>query len=106
MEKSRSKLLKSGNRKTKINRIDSKETSSNLELKARYERLIKENSELDRQITELENQGVTTDLKPHMEILHDYNDMKDLAQMILGYLANTEQVTVGELHRRFRLPVD
>lgn len=106
MDKSRSKPSKSGNRRKKINRIDSKETSSVLELKARYERLIKENSELDRQISELENQGITTDLKPQMEVLHEYNDMKDLAQMVLGYLADAEHVTVGELHRRFGLPMD
>lgn len=105
MDKSRSKS-KSGNSKRKINRIDSKEISSNLELKARYERLLKENSELDRQIQELESKGITTDLKPQMEILHEYNDMKDLAQMVLGYLADAEQVTIGELHRRFRLPMD
>lgn len=106
MDKSRSKLSKSGNSKKKINRIDSKETSSNLELKARYERLLKESSELDRQIQELESKGITTDLKPQMEVLHEYNDMKDLAQMVLGYLADVEHVTIGELHRRFKLPMD
>lgn len=106
MDKSRSKLAKSKNPKKKINRIDSKETSSSLELKARYERLLKESSELDRQIEGLEIKGVTTDLKPQMEILHEYNDMKDLTQMVLGYLADAEQVTVGELHRRFGLPMD
>lgn len=103
MDKSRSKSRGS---KKKINRVDSKETSSILELKARHDRLSRENSDLDRQINELESKGVTTDLKPQMEVLHDYNDMKDLTQMVLGYLADAEHVTVGELHRRFGLPMD
>lgn len=106
MDKSRLKLSKSGNSKKKINRIDSKETSSNLELKARYERLLKEGIELDRQIQEFESKGITTDLKPQMEVLHEYNDMKDLTQMVLGYLADVEHVTAGVLHRRFGLPMD
>lgn len=90
----------------KIHRIDSKETSSNSELKSRYEKLLKEGIELDRQIAEFGKKGITTDLKPQMELLHEYNDMKDLTQMVLGYLADVEHVTVGALHRRFGLPMD
>lgn len=89
-----------------LKKVDSKETSSNLELKSRYEKLLKENAQLDKAIKELEENGVTTDLHPQMDALHEYNEMKDLAQMILGYLADAEHVTVTELHKRFNLPMD
>ncbi|KAG5883044.1 hypothetical protein JTB14_010433 [Gonioctena quinquepunctata] len=91
---------------TIVKRVDSKETSSNLELKSRYERLVKESNQLDKEIGDLEKKGITTDLQPQMTALHEYNDMKDLAQLVLGYLADVELVTITELHRRFDLPLE
>lgn len=105
MDITRSKSSRTRGRK-KINRIDSKETCSIGELKARHDRLTEEITELDRQINELKSKGVTTNLKPQMDVLHQYNDMKDLTQIVLGYIADAEHVTVGELHRRFGLPMD
>lgn len=52
------------------------------------------------------DKGVTEDLKPEMQALHEYNDIKDVTQMILGYLADAENCTVAELHRRYNLPLE
>lgn len=38
--------------------------------------------------------------------LHRYNEMKDFAQAVIGYLANVEGATSLELHQRFNLPID
>ncbi|KAJ8960659.1 hypothetical protein NQ314_006051 [Rhamnusium bicolor] len=98
--------LSTKSRDKKLKKSVSKENLSYWELKGRYEKLLKENSQLDKEIAELEGKGVTTDLQPQMQALHEYNEMKDLAQMIFGYLADAEQVTVSELHRRYNLPME
>nr|XP_023014142.1 DNA repair protein SWI5 homolog [Leptinotarsa decemlineata] len=98
------KSLKS--KSSKVKRVDSKEISSNVELRTRYDRLLKENSQLDREIEELQKRGVSTNLQPQMKALHEYNEMKDLTQLVLGYLADAEHVTIRELHKRFGLPME
>ncbi|KAJ8944518.1 hypothetical protein NQ318_011776 [Aromia moschata] len=75
-------------------------------LLARYEKLLKENSQLDKEIADLVSKGVTADLQPQMQALHEYNEMKDLTQLVLGYLADAENVTVSDLHRRYDLPTE
>lgn len=41
-----------------------------------------------------------------MELLHKYNDIKDATQVIISRLANMEQVTVAEIHKRYNLPLE
>lgn len=41
-----------------------------------------------------------------MRLLHEYNEVKDAAQTVIGALANTENVSVRTLHERFDLPMD
>lgn len=81
-----------------IDKKDSLEVQLN---KLRAEELV-----LDEKIECLLRNGVTTDLKPEMQALHDYNEMKDLTQIVLGYLADSEQCTVLELHKRYNLPLN
>ncbi|CAH0385831.1 unnamed protein product [Bemisia tabaci] len=38
-----------------------------------------------------------------MNALHEYNEIKDVTQAVLGCLANIEGVTVKEMHRSFDL---
>lgn len=71
-----------------------------------YKALVKENAWLDKEILQLKNKGVTVDLQPQIKALHAYNEMKDLAQAIVGYLANIEGVSVNELHARYNFPMD
>lgn len=72
----------------------------------RCNKLKEKEAELDLKIAELRKKGVSTDLTPQMQALHDYNEMKDLTQFVLGYLATVEQTTVGELHERYNLPLE
>lgn len=83
------------------------QSNSNIvELRLKRDHLRKINRELDEEINKLENRGVTCDLKPQMTALHEYNEIKDVTQMVLGCLAHLENVTVTELHRRYNLPVE
>jgi len=38
-----------------------------------------------------------------MKALHQYNDIKDATQIVLGRLAIMEGVTVAEIHRNYNL---
>lgn len=81
-------------------------TSSKIELLERYKDLKRKEAELETAIANLESRGVCTDLTPQMQALYRYNEMKDLTQFVLGYLATVEQTTVGELHKRYELPLE
>lgn len=72
----------------------------------RYKQLRQREIEVDLKIAELEKKGVNTDLRPQMQALHSYNEMKDLTQFVLGYLASVEQTTVVKLHERYSLPLE
>lgn len=87
-------------------KTDNKENLPRSELKALHERLVKENADLDVKIDEYKSRGVSTDLRPQMNALHEYNEMKDLAQVVLGFLADAENVSITELHRRYNLPTN
>lgn len=93
-------------KKAGLKRSDSRDGSSIVELKARRSKLIKIDHELSEKIEKLEKNGVSSDLKPLMTALHEYNEIKDVTQMVLGYLADIESVTVCELHGRYNLPVE
>lgn len=91
----------------KRNKQSSKGSNENFpDQKSRYDALLREKGQLDQEIAELQNTGITTDLKPQMNALHEYNEMKDLTQMVIGYLSNTEQCSIVELYRRYGLPTD
>ncbi|XP_075229528.1 DNA repair protein SWI5 homolog [Lycorma delicatula] len=43
------------------------------------------------------------DLQDHMEQLHQYNNIKDITQQVLGNLANLMGISVNEVHCKFNL---
>lgn len=90
--------------KTSKEQICSSEKRINL--KKSIDELEKEEFQLNEEISKLLENGVTTDLSSEMKALHEYNDMKDIAQVVIGYLADIENVTVGELHLRYNLPTE
>lgn len=38
-----------------------------------------------------------------VELLHQYNDIKDATQIVIDHIANTEGITVTEIHKRLKL---
>lgn len=81
--------------------ITSKEDLLNL-----YQSLKEKEENIDQEIASLTSEGATTELEPLMQALHAYNEMKDITQTVIGYLASAEQVTVKKLHERYNLPLD
>jgi predicted ribosome quality control (RQC) complex YloA/Tae2 family protein len=69
--------------------------------------LKKQIAELDKEIEELEKAGARE--KPPADLiekLHDYNDMKDAGQALLGCLAQLEGTTTKQMYRKFGLNMD
>ncbi|XP_051039834.1 DNA repair protein SWI5 homolog [Phodopus roborovskii] len=66
---------------------------------------LKEKKEmLDKEISQLVKEGYRVgELEDHISLLHEYNDIKDVAQMLLGKLALTRGVTIKELYPDFGL---
>lgn len=68
--------------------------------------LIKQEVELDKDIIALKESGFKTEeLQGHIDNLHRYNEIKDAAQIVLGRLAEIEQVTLKEIHKKYGVPV-
>ncbi|XP_007942554.1 DNA repair protein SWI5 homolog [Orycteropus afer afer] len=62
---------------------------------------------LDKEISQLVSEGYSVDeLEDHISQLHEYNDIKDVGQMLLGKLAIIRGVTTKELYPEFDLDVN
>uniref|UniRef100_G3UJK5 DNA repair protein SWI5 homolog n=2 Tax=Loxodonta africana TaxID=9785 RepID=G3UJK5_LOXAF len=62
---------------------------------------------LDKEISQLISEGYSVDeLEDHISQLHEYNDIKDVGQMLLGKLAVIQGVTTKELYPEFDLDVN
>lgn len=44
--------------------------------------------------------------KEIMDLLHEYNDIKDAMQKIIGALSMVDNVTFKSLHEKYNLPID
>ncbi|XP_036039276.1 DNA repair protein SWI5 homolog, partial [Onychomys torridus] len=79
---------------------NSSEESLNSDIQKLKERL----DMLDKEISQLVKEGYRVgELENHISLLHEYNDVKDVAQMLLGKLALTRGVTTKELYPDFGL---
>lgn len=38
-----------------------------------------------------------------VQLLHQYNDIKDATQVVINHIANIEEITVTEVHERLQL---
>ncbi|XP_039618696.1 DNA repair protein SWI5 homolog isoform X2 [Polypterus senegalus] len=69
--------------------------------------LQKRREELHKQITKLELEGYSVgELDQHIKQLHEYNDIKDIGQMLLGKLATIRGVTTKDLYVEFHLDLE
>ena len=66
-------------------------------------KVLKEKEEnLDKKIEFLEAKGFKVDdLQYYIDELHHYNDIKDAAQIVMGRIADIDQVTFKEVHQRY-----
>ncbi|KAM6217426.1 DNA repair protein SWI5 homolog [Rhynchocyon petersi] len=71
------------------------------------EKLKEKRGLLDKEISQFLAEGYNVDeLKDHISQLHEYNDIKDVGQMLLGKLAVIRGVTTKELYPEFDLDMD
>lgn len=83
-------------------------SSSNSDSDDEKQELLKKLKELDEELASYEGVNKTDEerKKEIMELLHEYNKIKDSTQVILGALADIEGVTVKKLHQKYNLPLD
>jgi hypothetical protein len=47
------------------------------------------------------SQPAAETVKTHIKLLHDYNDIKDVGQALIGMIADNRGVRIGELYEEF-----
>ncbi|XP_046547763.1 DNA repair protein SWI5 homolog [Haliotis rubra] len=64
-------------------------------------------SEVETEIQQLVDEGYKQEeLQTHIEKLHEYNEIKDTGQMILGRIATMEAVRTKDLYERYSLGLE
>ena len=59
-----------------------------------------------RELDELSKEYSEDEYQQYIDDLHEYNEVKDAAQMLLGKLAEVRCTTVSELYKQFDLDLD
>ncbi|XP_045922822.1 DNA repair protein SWI5 homolog [Micropterus dolomieu] len=63
--------------------------------------------QLDTEIAQLEAEGYRVEeLEHHIDMLHEYNDIKDIGQSLLGRIAALRGTTTRDLYSHFGLELD
>ncbi|XP_075885073.1 DNA repair protein SWI5 homolog isoform X2 [Nelusetta ayraudi] len=69
--------------------------------------LQRRSDQLDAEIAQLEAEGCReTELEHHIDMLHEYNDIKDIGQSLLGRIAALRGTTTRDLYSHFGLELD
>jgi len=61
---------------------------------------------LNQELLQSNTQEYDKEIVLHMNRLHDYNDLKDTAQMLMGQLAVIEGVLTRDLYKRYHLDLE
>lgn len=76
------------------------------EEKLEYANFLEIKEKLESEIKSLKkNSDAQSSMKEIMDLLHEYNNIKDATQVVLGALATMRGVTVASLHEEFDLPL-
>ncbi|XP_003444402.1 DNA repair protein SWI5 homolog [Oreochromis niloticus] len=71
------------------------------------EELERRREQLDTEIAQLEAEGYRVEeLEHHIDKLHEYNDIKDIGQSLLGRIAALRGTTTRDLYAHFGLELD
>ncbi|XP_031225673.1 DNA repair protein SWI5 homolog isoform X1 [Mastomys coucha] len=76
--------------------IDESDDASEETLTSDIQKLKEKQEMLDKEISQLIAEGYRViELEQHISLLHEYNDIKDVSQMLLGKLGSQAQVLLG-----------
>ncbi|KAM4528168.1 DNA repair protein SWI5 homolog isoform 3-T3 [Odontesthes bonariensis] len=69
--------------------------------------LVRRREQLDSEIAQLEAEGYRVEeLEHHIDKMHEYNDIKDIGQSLLGRIAALRGTTTRDLYSHFGLELD
>ncbi|XP_043838368.1 DNA repair protein SWI5 homolog, partial [Dromiciops gliroides] len=86
---------------------DQADDTSEDSLRLEIQELKQKRDALDQEISQLMAEGyVVSELEDHISLLHEYNDIKDVGQMLMGKLASIRGVTTKELYPEFDLDMN
>lgn len=75
--------------------------------KASKSQLISLYKELQQQLDLVEAPTTSAERKQEiMNLLHEFNEVKDAAQIVIGKLANLEGKTIKQMHLEYNLPLN
>lgn len=77
------------------------------EKKEEYFKLLHLEKKVDKELNELKSSREKySSMKKTMDLLHEYNDIKDATQVVFGALAELNNTTVKSLHNDYSLPIN
>jgi len=77
------------------------------DLKKELETLQAKQKQIETDVKELEACGYKeSELQTHIEKLHEYNEIKDVGQMVLGRIASIKGVQTKDLYEEYGLNLD
>lgn len=69
-------------------------------------KLLAKRDDLRKELAKYPQTGEEERKKEIMHLLHEWNELKDGMQIIIGALANVDNVTIKSLHKKFNVPMD
>lgn len=89
----------------KMKSIDSQETVD--ELKTQIKVLETQEDVLDKQIKNLEAEGVKeADYTNIMNALHEFNELRDSIGSVFEFMANVTNGTIKDLYNKYNIPIE
>ncbi|KAH8296146.1 hypothetical protein KR054_002352 [Drosophila jambulina] len=67
---------------------------------------MKESKRKSRKTAKKPKDSAESEKKETIELLHEYNDLKDATQLVLGALATMKGVPIRSLYTAYNLPLD
>ena len=90
-----------------INRKVSNTCVNEKEIEEKVNTLEMQLKNIESEIENLVNENIKiAELDSIMKKMHDYNDIKDIAQILMGKIADIKYITIKEVHKKYDADLD